>query len=135
MALVSPPVTEQVVSARRYGVFSHVLVKNRAAGLSATVENREFIDSGGLCRRVVNVPRQTGYDAMRYTGEYQIRQSKKGARETVVTLPLLFAAFAGDTVELTGTPLGAGGRFYVAESRCTGGADGARTRLTLTEEV
>ncbi|PKM72478.1 MAG: hypothetical protein CVU91_08790 [Firmicutes bacterium HGW-Firmicutes-16] len=76
--------TKQVLKRSRYGVISEVLVKNKALGMTETVENTRFTEQGGCCRRIVNVPRKTRYDAMRSTGEYQIAQSK--AKELTVTL-------------------------------------------------
>lgn len=127
-------ITEQVWRARRYGVFSHVLVKNAALGVSVLVENSELIEQGGLCRRVVNVPRYTRYDAMRHRGDYQIRQSQQGSRVMLLTVPTLFAAFAGDKVILRGSPLGIDGRFLVTESRCTADGRSGETRLELEKE-
>ncbi len=62
---------------KRYGVISEVLVKNKALGTSALVKNEKFISEGGSCRRVINVPRRTGYDRMRYTGQFQIERSEE----------------------------------------------------------
>lgn len=134
IVLDNAPISSQIWQDRRYGQFSHVLVKNRAAWTSTTAENAEFIARGGLCRRVVNVPRYTGYDAMRHTGEYQIAQSKKDSRSCKITIPRLFAAFAGDTLELKNSPLGIKGSFYVTESRCIADGESSETILTLRED-
>lgn len=114
---------------RRYGVVSEVLVKNR--GVTVTVENAAFKAVGGVSRRVVNVPRSTGYDAMRYTGAYQIARSQEEAEVLTATVPRPFAAFAGDTVTLRETPGDAAGEFYVRESRTRADEDRAETILTL----
>lgn len=65
----------------RYGNISEVLVKNRVTGASYTVENAEFKKRGGSARRVINVPRTSTYDSMRYTGQYQINEA---ARENAI---------------------------------------------------
>jgi len=124
-------ITEQVWRDKRYGVFSQVLVKNPVAGTATLVENPDAV---GRCRRVITVPRYTRYDRMRYTGQYQIEQSKQGSRVMLITTPIIFAAFAGDRVELEDSPLGISGRFIVTESRCTADGRGAETRLELIKE-
>lgn len=114
----------------RYGVVSQVLVK-KTRGAAAVVENPAFSARGGSARRVLNVPRYLGYDAMRYTGEYQLRQSKTGSVQYTVTLPMLFPAFAGDTVRLDSSPVGLTGRFRVERSRCWARGNRFGTELTL----
>jgi len=126
--------SRQVWRETRYGEISAVLVKNRALGTSTLVENPELIQRGGCCTRVVNVPRKTGYDRMRYTGAYQIRQSKKGKRVCELQLPMAFAAFPADTVELRWNPLEIYGTFRVTEAVCRGGESGVATELSLEAE-
>lgn len=122
-------VTAQTLRDTRSGIISEALVKN--SGTSVTVENAAFKARGGSARRVVNVPKYTAYDAMRYTGAWQIQQSRREARVCSVTLPEPFAAFAGDRVTLLSSPLGITGTFEVAESRTRAGSDGATTVLKL----
>ena len=124
------PVSSVEFREDRYGVISKVLVKKDRVG-SSTVSNDKFLARGGKCRRVVNVPRYLSYDAMRYTGEYQIRQSQKDSVVCVITLPELFAAFAGDTVALDDTAIGLTGKFRVSQSRCWAEAGRFGTELTL----
>lgn len=125
---------EQSFTDTRYGVISEVLVKNRASRVSETVENAAFKARGGCCRRVVNVPRHTLCDAMRYTGAWQIERSGRGARVCTLTLAEPFAAFALDTVTLTDSPLGINGRFTVRRSRCRGDGAGVVTILEMEEK-
>lgn len=120
----------QTFRGTRSGVISEVLVKT-ARGMSVPVENTAFKARGGSARRIVTVPRYTGYDAMRYTGAWQIEQSERDAEVFCVTLPEPFAAFAGDVVTLSGSPLGMAGTFTVSESRTRTGGDGAETNLKL----
>lgn len=124
-------ISAQCCREKHYGVFSQVLVKNTAAGVSTLVENPNAL---GLCRRVVTMPRYTQYDSMRHTGEYQIHQSEKGSKTMLITLPIAFAAFAGDRVELVDSPLGISGNFTVRESRCVATGKAAYTRLELVRE-
>lgn len=127
----STPVSAQSFVQERYGVISEALVKNRVLGSEAVVENGEFLALGGCCRRVVNVPRRTGYDAMRHTGSYQIRRSAENFKRCTLTLPGLFEGFPGDIAVLENTPLGTDGRYLVWQSRCWADGHGAGTVLEL----
>lgn len=126
----STPILEAEFTDDRYGVISQMLVK-KTRGASGIVENAPFIARGGSARQVLNVPRALSYDAMRYTGEYQMRRSKEGSVVCVLTLPELFAAFAGDTVRIDRCPIGLTGRFRVEASRCWAEGDLYGTELTL----
>lgn len=130
----STAVGEQRFTDTRCGVISEVLVKNRVLGAESLVENAPFKARGGSCRRVVNVPRTAGFDAMRHTGLYQIQRSAVDSRVCQLTLPALFAAFPGDRVELADSPLGLKGRFTVSRSRCWADGDSAGTVLELEME-
>ena len=125
--------TKQALKRKRYGVISEVLVKNKALGTSERVENSEFIQSGGCCRRVVNVPRKTRFDAMRATGEYQIAQSKVDEQLISLTVPQIFAAFPGDTIEFIDSHLGVSEEFMVQGSCCFANGERAGTEITLTK--
>ena len=59
-----------------------------------------MIAKGGQCRRVIYTPGRSTWDAMRYTGEYQIRQSRQEEQAVTVELPGSFGAFPGDRVTL-----------------------------------
>jgi len=127
-------VSKQVLKRKRYGVISEVLVKNRALGSSQTVKNTEFTEIGGNCRRVVNVPRKTRYDAMRSTGEYQIRKSKADELLISLSVPSVFKVFPGDRLELTESPLGVSGEVYVKRTVCFADGESAGTEIILTKE-
>ena len=126
-------VTKQTLKRKRYGVISEVLVKNKVLGTSKTVANAVFAQMGGSCRRVVNVPRKTRYDAMRATGEYQIAQSKADELSISLTVPQIFAVFPGDCIELRDSPLGLSGEFYVSRTGCFADGDKAGTEIILTK--
>ena len=117
----------------RYGVISEVLVKNKALGSQSRVLNETFLNEGGACRRIVNVPRYTRFDAMRATGEYQIAASRERERCISLTVAELFGAFPGDVVELSGIKTAPAGTYFVGESRCFGNARGAGTDIVLTK--
>ena len=127
-------VTGQTFAQERYGVISSVIVKNRSLGTRVRVENAEFAAMGGAGERVVNVPRKTGFDAMRHTAAYQIAKSGADFVRCRLTLPQLFAAFPGDSVELSDSPLGVRGTFYVAAARCWADASSFATELDLRQD-
>lgn len=125
------PVTSMSYCEDRYGVVSSVIVKNKARGTRAEMQSSSYAEKGLCCRRVITVPRATGYDTMRHTGAYQIARSAEDMIKAELTLPWEFAAFAGDMVTIEASPVGAKGRFIVRESRCRGGGEGAQTALLL----
>lgn len=125
-------VLEQTLKMKRYGVISQVLVKNKALGTSSVVDNSEFLARGGRCRRVVNVPRYTRFDAMRSTGSYQINQSRAEEFSLSLTLPSLFAAFPGDVAELKHSFTGLSGSYKVGRTRCFATPQGGGTEIILT---
>lgn len=124
-------VFSQKLKSRRYGVISEAVVKNKAAGTSTVVTNAAFKRGGGCCRRVVNVPRKTVFNAMRATGEYQIAQSQEDSFSITLTLPTIFAAFPGDVVTLAETPLGTAGTYDVARAVCFADGEDAGTEIIL----
>ncbi|MDO4815176.1 MAG: hypothetical protein Q4A83_01040 [Bacillota bacterium] len=115
----------------RYGVISSVLVKNRVTGARYTVHNEAFEARGGVSRRVLTVPKTTGADAMRYTGEYQIRESKRGKNIIEIGVTTQFAGFAGDVAELNLPDAGLSGRYRIVKSRCWADGNDGGTYLTL----
>ena len=93
-----------------------------------------MIAKGGQCRRVIYTPARSTWDAMRYTGEYQIRQSRQEESAVTVTLPGSFGAFPGDRVELKLETLGLAGTYRVAETENRfSAAEGAVMLWTLKE--
>lgn len=123
----------QSYTEKRYGVISSALVINKSLGISSLVEDEKFIARGGACRRVVTVPKLTWYDAMRHTGAYQLERSKEGSALMTLSVPSLFAAFPGDSIKLTDSPLGLRGLYYVEKSRCRAGGSEAGTTITLSK--
>ena len=130
----STAVTEQMFAQERYGVISEALVKSRARyGGSVKVENESFSAIGGQSRRVISVPRKTGFDAMRHTGAYQIEKSGADFVRCRLTVPQCFAAFPGDRVLLEKTPLGVTGEYFVSASRCYASGTDCGTVLDLRQ--
>lgn len=118
----------------RYGVITSALVKNRVYGSSVEVTNEETEGLGMCARRVINVPRRTGYDAMRHTGAYQIQKSMADFVRLSLTLPEPLAAFPGDRLGIASSPLGVSGGYIVQSSRSWANAAGCGTVLELREE-
>ena len=81
-------------------MLTEVLVIDKTRNVSYSVQNRDMLDRGGQCRRVVYTPGQSTWAAMRYTGEYQIRQSREEELTIELGLAGCFPAFPGDTVRL-----------------------------------
>lgn len=122
---------EVVFNERRYGVVSSVLVRHTADCSQETVEDAQGRSRGICCRRVVTVPRAPGYDAVRYTGRYQISESKTDSVTCSLTLPEPFAAFPGDGAKLL-LPAGCTGRnWLVSETESWADGDSCGTRLTM----
>ena len=97
-------------------MLTEVLVIDKTRGVSYSVENPDMIQKGGQCRRVVYTPGQSTWAAMRYTGEYQIEQSRQDESEVTICLPGSFLAFPGDRLDLDLPRLGLNGTFRVAEA-------------------
>ncbi|MBQ3134765.1 MAG: hypothetical protein IJB75_03005 [Oscillospiraceae bacterium] len=117
---------------RRYGVLSEVWVRDR--GGSAKVEkvvNQTFKDGGGQSRRVFTMPEKSDYQAMRYQGQYQLECSRQRQVELEVELPVPFAAWPGELVEIEGKGQGIDGRWRVARSVVSMDESGYRTCLEL----
>lgn len=126
------PVLSCTLREDHYGVLTEVLVIDKTRNASYSVKNEDMIRRGGQCRRVVYTPGQSTWDAMRYTGEYQIRRSKEEERVVTVRLPGSFPAFPGDRVDLRLDRMGLCGAFRVAEAANTFSAEqGAAAVLTL----
>lgn len=126
------PVLSCTLREDHYGVLTEVLVIDKTRNVSYRVKNEDMIRRGGQCRRVVYTPGQSTWDAMRYTGEYQIRRSKEDERVVTVRLPGSFPAFPGDRVDLRLDRMGLRGAFRVAEAVSTFSAEGgAVAALTL----
>lgn len=111
----STPVTVLHYADKRYGVIAEALVVDKKAGTRQTVRNESFCARGGASRRVFYVPARSGEQMMRYTGAYQIEQSKEGAETLRVTVAGRFDARPGDRAHVQGTKLGIAGEFRVIE--------------------
>lgn len=62
---------------QRYGVLSEVLVRDRTTEEVQRVADEDFLRRGGRCRRVLTMPGKSSYQAMRYSGAYQLARAGK----------------------------------------------------------
>ena len=130
----------ELLSLRRredhYGVLSEVLVLDKSAGSQYIVRNEDFLRRGGSRRQVVCTPGRSTWQAMRYTGEYQIRRSREAEVEIELTLPGVREAEPGEIVELRRTGLGLSGTYRLSEVEILGSeSQGAITALRLRERM
>ena len=126
------PVSSVTWQHRRYGVLSEVWVRDRGkkAGVEKVV-NEQFKASGGQSRRMITMPEKSNYQAMRYQGEYQLERSKLHQLELELELPLAFAAWPGDVVQIERKDWGFGGSWRVIRAVVSMDGGGYRTRLEL----
>ena len=127
------PVTSLTVRDRRYGVLSQILVRDRVRQTVEQVEATDFLRMGGRCRRVMTMPGRSSYQAMRYSGAYQLARAREELRQAELELPEAFAAWPGELVELNLAKGTGRGLWRVRESVCGLTAAGTYTRLTLGE--
>lgn len=127
------PITDVTYRMKRYGVLSEVIVLDRARQASQRSVEQGRLDRGYRARRVVCTPGRSTYREMRYSGEFQLRESVKERLELELTLPTAFAAWPGDTVEIKRTRPALSGTWRVREAECGASAAGVYTRLTLGE--
>lgn len=118
---------------RRYGVVSEVLVLDRTRKASSRVADRELLDRGYRCRRVLNMPGRSSYQQMRYRGEYQLREAGRERLRVELTLPEAFAAWPGELVELRRARPELSGTWRVREVETGADADGAYSVVRLGE--
>jgi hypothetical protein len=125
------PVTEVVFREDRYGVLSQVTVKDATGWTSQTETNQDFIDRGGRCSRVIQMPKTTGYQARRYNAQFQLARSAAEEKQIQVTVAASFAAWPGDLVSLTQMGEGLNGTYRVQETAVCLDQGGCATTLVL----
>ena len=130
----SAPILSCTFREDHYGVVTEALVIDKKRNASYSVKNEERTALGGKCRRVIYTPGQSTWDAMRYTGEYQIQRSKEEEKALVVRLPGSFLAYPGDIATVNLPKIGVKGEFRVAEAEnAFSPGKGAAATLTLKE--
>ena len=116
-----------------YGVLSEVLVVDKTRNVSYVVKNQDFLSRGGQCRRVLYTPGQSTWGAMRYTGEYQIAQSREDEVVLTACLPGTVAISPGDRVALNVNACGLTGEYRVSEAEHSSSQAGETTTITMKE--
>jgi len=128
------PVLECSLREDHYGVLTEALIIDKTRNASYSVKNPDMIEKGGQCRRVVYTPGQSTWDAMRYTGEYQIKKSREEEKMVTLMLPGSFLAFPGDWIDLELDLMGLAGSFRVTETENVySSRNGSTVTLTLKE--
>ncbi|WP_209344056.1 hypothetical protein [Flavonifractor sp. AGMB03687] len=124
-------VTALTLRDQRYGVLSQILVRDKTTGAVQTVDNGDFLRRGGRCRRVLTMPGKSSYQAMRYSGSYQLERSAEELRQLELELPGAFLAWPGDLVEVRLSKPVSRGIWRVAEAVSGMDENGTYTRLVL----
>lgn len=124
-------VTKLTLRDQRYGVLSQVLVRDRTSEEVQSVTDDDFWTRGGMSRRVLTMPGKSSYQAMRYSGEYQLARAREELRTLELELPGAFAAWPGELVELNLARNVGTGLWRVRESVSALEEWGSYTRLTL----
>ena len=125
------PVKQLVRRDRRYGVLSQVVVRDRYQNWTETVNNPSFQALGGQRRQVITMPGKGQYQAMRYSGQFQLEQSAAEQLRLEVEVPKLFFAKPGDLVQLAQPDWGRNGQYRVAQAQVGQDERGAWTVLEL----
>ena len=118
---------------KRYGVLSEVLVRDRTTQSVQRVVNQSVLDRGGRCRRVLTMPGKSSYQAMRYSGRFQLEQSAAQRLRLELTLAGRVEAWPGDLAELRLERYGLSGVWRVLSAGHSGDGQGLRTVLELGE--
>lgn len=116
---------------RRYGVCSEVLVQDRWSLTPQRVVNGGFVSQGGRRRKVYTMPGKSAYEAMRYSGQYQLDRSYGERFRLEVTLPGSWFCEPGDELSVYLEKPRVTGLWKVLETRAVLDGKGSRVRLTL----
>ena len=125
------PVTSLTVRDRRYGVLSQILVRDRVRQTVEQVEATDFLRLGGRCRRVMTMPGRSSYQAMRYSGQFQLDRSAAELVRMEAVVPVLFYGKPGDLVRVQRSDWDRNGSWRVVEASVQADEAGGRTRLEL----
>ena len=124
-------VTAVVFRDRRYGVESEVLVQDRGSLKAQRVVNESFLAQGGRRRKVYTMPGKSGYQAMRYSGQFQLDRSAEERYRVELTLPGSWFCEPGDRVEVHLTRPALHGTWTALETETVMDGNGCRVKLIL----
>ena len=116
---------------QRYGVLSEVLVRDRTTEEVQRVADEDFLRRGGRCRRVLTMPGKSSYQAMRYSGQFQLDRSAAELVRMEAVVPVLFYGKPGDLVRIQRSDWDRNGSWRVVEASVQADEAGGRTRLEL----
>lgn len=116
---------------KRYGVLSRVLVQQRNRFTTAVVNNEAFLAQGGCAQQVLTMPTNTAYQALRYSGDYQLRASEQERYRLRAVLAGGFWGWPGELVQVNLPQAGVTGRWRIGEAVVELSRAGLTTELTL----
>ena len=124
-------VTSLSLRDKRYGVRSEIVVLDRGSREPRQVRNDGFLSQGGSCRRVMTMPAKSAYEAMRYSGQFQLDRSAEERFRLEFTVPGSYFCEPGDRVSLCLTHPAIAGTWLVEETEASMDSGGTRTKVTL----
>lgn len=116
---------------KRYGVCSEILVRDRGKLTPQRMVNETFLTQGGRRRQVVTMPGKSAYQAMRYSGQFQLDRSAEERFRLTFTVPAGCFCGPGDKVSLSLTRPAIAGTWTVLETESVLDGSGERTKVTL----
>ena len=112
---------------------SRVLVRDRWSGRVEAVDNAGFLARGGRARRVITMPERSSYQAMRYTGQFQLDKSASQLQRLEITVAEPFAAWPGDLVRVGRTGWDWNGLYRAVQVTTAMDESGYWSRLELAD--
>ena len=127
----STPVTELTVTDKRYGALSAVWVRDRYRDHVEKVTDPDFVAQGGSTRRVITVPGRGDWQAMRYTGRYQLERAGRERLRIRAEIPELFWVWPGELVQVARTGFDRNGLYRAAKVTVRADKNGGHSRVEL----
>ena len=127
----STPVTELTVTDKRYGALSAVWVRDRYRDHVEKVTDPDFLAQGGSARRVITVPGRGDWQAMRYTGRYQLERAGRERLRIRAEIPELFWVWPGELVQVARTGFDRSGLYRAAKVTVRADKNGGHSRIEL----
>lgn len=116
---------------KRYGVCSEILVQDSRHLGAQRVTNEPFLAQGGQRRQVMTRPGRGAYQALRYSGQFQLDRSAEERFQVEITLPGDYFCEPGDRVSLALTRPAIRGMWTVRETEAVLDQKGPRVKLVL----
>ena len=116
---------------KRYGVCSEILVQDRGSLGTQRVADEGFIAQGGKCRRVFTMPGKSAYQAMRYSGQFQLDRAREERFRVELTVPGSWFCEPGDRVSVSLSRPALRGTWRVLETEAVLDGKGCRVKVTL----